>query len=237
MFGSPDMTLENPSLIVEERERNPDMGSSDEYTFQKEGEIAVVEKYFRGTTGKRVLSFGLDPGTWTALANKYGVERARKYVQYRLGPQWSAIPDSERPTLDQYFAEALGRYPEITMSLPNNYPVSTVRRLSELVLKVSDVMEPADRRYLAEWLRRQTIAPYALREKEAKLTPMQYFSIIVNKERAMALLRTTLQELRSGHDVCIAGGELHGVTTTEAIDRAQGELGWHVIQEDLALVA
>lgn len=237
IFVSSEKPLDSPTLIVEERVRNPDILSPDETIFREEGEVAVVEKQFRGAGHERVMSFGLSSETWTTLANTYGVNRTAKYLQWRLGPQWSVIPDGDQPPIDQYFGRGLHRYPAIAGNLPDTFPADTIRSLSELGVGILDDEEVTDLRRFAKWMRRETFAPYALREREAFITPMQYFSIIVNRERDVALLHATVQELRNGRDVVIGAGALHGTVVLDTIENIQGMLGWHVNREDIILDA
>ncbi len=235
IFVSPDKSLDSPTLIVEERVRNPDILAPDEAIFCKEGEVAVVEKHFRDAGHERVVSFGLGSESWANLANAYGVSRTAKYLQWRLGPQWSAITDGDRPPLDQYFRQALDRYTTVKGDLPDTFAADTIRSLSDLGIGILDNVEVTDLRRFAKWMRRETFAPYALRERKAFVTPMQHFSIIVNRERDVALLRSTIQELRSGRDVVIGAGDLHGAVVLDAIENIQGTLGWRVNKENITL--
>jgi hypothetical protein len=237
IFVSPDTPLNFPTLIVEERVRNPDSLTSDEAVFREEGEVAVVEKQFRSAGHERVISFGLSPEAWSALANSYDAVGVATYLQWRLGPQWSAIPDNQRPPLEQYFRHALGRYSTITGNLPATLSADTIRSLSGLGVGIFTDEEVTDLRRFAKWMRHETFAPYALRERKAFLSPMQYLSIIINKERDMALLRSTVQELQNGHDVVISSGDLHRVVALNAIESIQGVLDWHIARNDIALTA
>jgi hypothetical protein len=118
---------------------------------------------------------------------------------------------------------------------PDTLPTHTVRALSELGVGIIGGEGVKDWRRFAKWMRRETFVPYALRERKAFITPMQHFSIIVNKERDVALLHTTVQELQNSHDVIISAGDLHRVVVLDAFENAQLALGWHINREDIPL--